>query len=84
MAINKINNSGYQVDILKLKKVKTAESSKSTKTDQVSISKEAQSLLEEQKVKKIEEIEKKLKEGFYDQYEVLEKIADKILKDFKK
>lgn len=83
MAINKINNSGYPIEIPKLKKTKTTESGKSSTADKVNISKEARSLLEEQKVKKLEEIERKLQEGYYDEYEVLEKIADKILKDLK-
>ncbi len=83
MTINKINKSGYPVEIPKLKKTKPTENTKPSDTDKVNISEAARALAKDQKVKQLEEIEKKLKEGFYDQYEVLEKIAEKVLKDLK-
>lgn len=71
------------MEIPKLRKAKSSENSKSSASDKVHISKEARTLLEEQKVKKLKEIEQKLKDGYYDEIEVLEKIADKILKELK-
>jgi anti-sigma28 factor (negative regulator of flagellin synthesis) len=86
MPIREVTGQGTPVDPLKKDKsssqVKGKAGSKESK-DRVEVSQEARALYEADQSKRIDEIRRKIKEGFYDRREVTEKVADAILQDIK-
>jgi negative regulator of flagellin synthesis FlgM len=83
MDIKGINNQ-YQY-ISNVKKNKAGKSESESAKDKLEISGEAKVLSNSQKeeAKKLEEITEKINSKFYDSDEVIEKVADKLLKDIK-
>lgn len=53
------------------------------KKDKVEISSEAKELYKLKRMEKIEEIKKKVKSGFYNSDDVIDKVAEKIYEHFK-
>ncbi len=84
MTINKITKAEYIPDNLKSNKVKTGSKSESVSKDKLTLSEEAQSLLNAEETKKIDEIRKKIDDGFYQKPEVINKVVDGLMKDLKK
>jgi anti-sigma28 factor (negative regulator of flagellin synthesis) len=84
MGIKEVSGSGLPVQPSQSKKVKEEQSSKSSSKDKVEVSEEARSLFESERAKKLEEIQKKIDEGFYSKREVIEQVADAMLNDIKK
>jgi anti-sigma28 factor (negative regulator of flagellin synthesis) len=84
MGINEVTSSGLPIQPSQPKKVKEEQSSKSSSKDKVEVSEEARSLFESERAKKLEEIQKKIDEGFYSKREVIEQVADAMLNDIKK
>ncbi len=84
MGISEVAGSGAPVQPSISKKVKDEQEAKATSKDKVNVSNEARSLYESDKTNKLNEIGKKIDEGFYSQRDVIEKVADAMLKDLKK
>jgi len=84
MGISEVAGSGVPVQPSISKKVKDEQEAKATSKDKVDVSNEARSLYESDKTNKLNEISKKIDEGFYSQHDVIEKVADAMLKDLKK
>ncbi len=84
MGISEVTGSGAPVQPSMSKKVKDEQEAKASSKDKVNVSEEARSLYENDKTNKLKEIGKKIDEGFYSQREVIEKVADAMLKDIKK
>jgi len=84
MTIREIVARGTPLDPLKEKKAKDQENTKSSSKDKVELSKEARSLYEADRTKRIEELREKIQQGFYFTQEVTEKVADAVLKDLMK
>ncbi len=84
MTITEIPGIGQPLDPLKGKKEKKAEASGSASKDQVELSEEARSLYEAEQSKRLEKIHERIRQGFYFQREVTEKIVEEMLKDLQK
>lgn len=84
MGIKEVTSSGLPIQPSQPKKVKEEQTSKSSPKDKVEVSEEARSLFESERAKKLEEIQKKIDEGFYSKREVIEQVADAMLNDIKK
>jgi len=84
MSISEITNSGIPAQPSLSKKVKEEREAKASSKDKVQVSDEARSLFETDRSNKLNEIQKKIDEGFYSKKEVIEKVADAMLKDLKK
>ncbi len=79
MEISGITPKAYQTD----DKVKsqTNKSQESVKKDKIEISEEAKALQNDSTDKKLTEIREKIASGFYDSEQVLNKVAESILKE---
>jgi len=84
MGISEVTSSGVPVQPSTSKKVKDEQEAKAASKDKVNVSDEARSLYESGKSNKLKEIGKKIDEGFYEKPDVIEKVADAMLKDLKK
>ncbi|HTY09811.1 MAG TPA: hypothetical protein VMF88_01955 [Bacteroidota bacterium] len=84
MGISEVTGSGAPVQPSVSKKVKDEQEAKAASKDKVNVSDAARSLYETEKANKLSQIEKKVDEGFYSQKDVIEKVADAMLKDLKK
>ena len=84
MGISEITNSGIPAQPSPSKKVKEEQEAKASAKDKVEVSDAARSLFESNRTTKLNEIQKKIDEGFYSKKEVIEKVADAMLKDIKK
>lgn len=84
MGISEVTSSGVPLQPSSSKKVKDEQEAKTTSKDEVNVSEAARSLYESGKTNKLKEIGKKIDEGFYSKPEVIEKVADAMLKDLKK
>ncbi len=82
MAIKEILGGGF-VPRDPVRKTNGAAESKKTApaTDHVQVSGEARSLYEADQARRMDEIKARLESGFYDRQDVIEKIADEILKE---
>ncbi|HTX18084.1 MAG TPA: hypothetical protein VMG34_05415 [Bacteroidota bacterium] len=84
MGISEVTNSGIPVQPSVSKKVKEEQEAKGSSKDKVQVSDEARSLFETERTNRLNEIQRKIDEGFYSKKEVVEKVADAMLKDIKK
>jgi anti-sigma28 factor (negative regulator of flagellin synthesis) len=84
MGISEVTGSGAPVQPSISKKVKDEQEAKAASKDEVNVSEAARSLYETDKANKLSQIAKKVDEGFYSQHDVIEKVADSMLKDLKK
>ena len=84
MGISEVMGSGVPVQPSVTKKTKDEQEAKAASKDKVNVSDAARSLYETEKANKLSQIEKKVDEGFYSQHDVIEKVADAMLKDLKK
>ena len=84
MGISEITNSGIPVQSSQSKKVKEEQEAKASSKDKVEVSDAARSLFASERSAKLNEIQKKIDEGFYSKKEVIEKVADAMLKDINK
>lgn len=84
MGISEVTGTGLPIQPTQPKKVKEEQSSKSSPKDKVEVSGEARLLFESERAKKLEEIRKKIDEGFYSNREVIEQVAHAMLNDIKK
>jgi anti-sigma28 factor (negative regulator of flagellin synthesis) len=86
MAIREVIGQGAPVDPVKGSKssqqARGKAAARETK-DRVEVSDEARALYEADQSRRIEDIRKKIAEGFYDRREVAEKVADAMLKEMK-
>jgi HPt (histidine-containing phosphotransfer) domain-containing protein len=81
MKVNQINNISYLSNLEKMGKIKKAKSEQ--QTDRLEISKEAKALAKSSanlSAERVAEINKRIEENFYDQKEVLDIVAKRILK----
>lgn len=86
MAIREVTGQGTPVDPVKGNKSGQPARSKQVAKDgkdRVEVSEEARALFEADQSRRVEEIRKKISEGFYNSREVTEKVADAILKEIK-
>lgn len=86
MAIREVTGQGTPVDPVKGNKPSQQAKAKAAARegkDRVEVSEEARALYEADQSRRIEEIRKKIAEGFYDRREVTEKVADAMLKEIK-
>ena len=83
MDIKSINNQYQYLGNIKKNKVEKTDSQSGK--DKLEISGQAKELSNSQKdeAKKLEEISEKIKSNYYDSDDVIEKVADKLLKDIK-
>ncbi len=84
MGISEVTGSGVPVQPSSSKKIKDEQEATTASKDKVNVSDAARSLYETDKANKLKEIGKKIDEGFYSQRDVIEKVADAMLKDLKK
>ena len=84
MGISEVTNSGIPVQPSVSKKVKEEQEAKGSSKDKVQVSDEARSLFETDRTNRLNEIQKKIDEGFYSKRDVIEKVADAMLKDIRK
>lgn len=84
MGISEITSQGALPPADKGKKSKEPSRSSPGKKDKVELSSEAKSLFESGRSKRLEEIQQKIKDKYYDRPEVTEKVADALLKDMTK
>jgi anti-sigma28 factor (negative regulator of flagellin synthesis) len=84
MGISEVTSSGVPVQPSSSKKVKDEQEAKTGSKDEAKVSEAARTLYETDKTNKLNEIGKKIEEGFYSKPEVIEKVADAMLKDLKK
>jgi negative regulator of flagellin synthesis FlgM len=78
MKINPVNNNLYYTN--NYNKVKNAE--EKLPADKIEISQEAK-ILQKESLKNLEQIRQKINSGFYNSDEVLNKVADEIMKEIK-
>ncbi|PJA96756.1 MAG: hypothetical protein CO129_04770 [Ignavibacteriales bacterium CG_4_9_14_3_um_filter_34_10] len=78
MKINPVNNKLYYTN--NFDRVKNTDKNKPA--DKIEISQEAK-ILQKESLKNLEQIKQKIDSGFYNSEEVLNKVADEILKDIK-
>lgn len=86
MAIREVTGQGAPVDPVKGNRPGPQAKGKQTVrggSDRVEVSEEARALFEADQSRRVEEIRKKIREGFYNSREVTEKVADAILKEIK-
>ena len=86
MSIREVIGQGAPVDPVKGNKSGApAKGKQAVKpgTDRVEVSEEARALFEADQSKRVDEIRKKIQDGFYNSREVTEKVADAILKEMK-
>lgn len=85
MAINEIMGSGA-IPVESIRRATNSSDEKKEevkKTDRVEVSSEARGLYEAGQTKQDDEIRKKIESGFYNSSNVIEKIADEVLKDLR-
>lgn len=78
MKINPVNNKLYYTN--NFNRVKSPEEKKPT--DKIEISNEAK-IMQQESLKNLDQIRQKINSGFYNSEEVLNKVADEILKEIK-
>jgi anti-sigma28 factor (negative regulator of flagellin synthesis) len=87
MSFREVAGSGLPIDPIRGKKSPVQEKEKVAHRegkDRVELSDEARSLFEANQTQRLEEIRRKVSDGFYSQPEVTEKVADAIVKEFRK
>jgi anti-sigma28 factor (negative regulator of flagellin synthesis) len=84
MAINSISGNIYSQSVFENKKSFKIADDKNKNLDKIELSSQAKEMLKAKTSDKIEEINRKIEEGFYSQKEVSEKVATAILKELEK
>ena len=86
MNINEITNGSLPVDPLKNKKPREKSDAKPAAKgkDKAELSDKARSLFEADQEQRLEKIQEKIRQGYYFQRDVTEKVVDEMLKDLKK
>jgi hypothetical protein len=84
MAINSISGNIYSQSAFDNKKSIKISDDKNKNTDKIELSSQAKEMLKAKNNDKIEEINRKIDEGFYSQKDVSEKVAASILKELMK
>jgi anti-sigma28 factor (negative regulator of flagellin synthesis) len=84
MAVNEIHGNPLPVDPLRQKDGKSEKGSKTSAKDKVELSDEARSLFNATHAQKVEDTKEKIRSGFYFRRDVLEKVADLVLKELRK
>ena len=81
MTINEISGGAIPVQPSQPRKVKEDPTPKTSPSDQVELSSEAKSLFDADRARRLEEVQKRIDTGYYSRPEVMEKVADAILKE---
>jgi hypothetical protein len=81
MTINEISGGAIPVQPSQPRKVKDDPTPKASSSDRVELSPEAQSLFEADRTRRLDEVRKRIDSGFYTRRDVMEKVADAILKE---
>ena len=81
MTINEISSGGMPVQPSQPRKVKEEPSSRTSSTDRVELSSEAKALFASDRARRLEEVQQRIDQGYYSRRDVLEKVADAILKE---
>ncbi len=83
MTINKIQNNLHYIDPVEGKREVEKQHAKKNKveSDSVELSQKAKELCEKRKAEKYAEIKKNIYEKYYDNLDVIDKVADAILKE---
>jgi hypothetical protein len=81
MTINEISGGAIPVQPNQPRKVKEDPTPKTSSGDRVELSTEAKSLFEAERTRRLEEVQKRIDTGFYSRRDVMEKVADAILKE---
>jgi hypothetical protein len=81
MTINEITGGATPVQPSQPRKVKDDPTPKAASSDRVELSSEAKSLFEADRARRLDEVQKRIDTGFYTRRDVLEKVADAILRE---
>lgn len=87
MSVREVSGNGLPIEPVKGKKSQVQEKEKAESRegkDRVELSEEARAMYEATQSRRIDDIREKIRDGFYLQPDVTEKVADAILKDFRK
>ena len=81
MSILKISGSGIQIPSSRPKKVREEKNIETSQKDRVEVSQEAQTKYIAGQNQRLQEIQKRISEGFYNNQQVLERVVDSLMKD---